>query len=96
MTSRWVVGLGQGVWGSLCPVDPPALPQAEFEECPEKFANLVANLLQEERRILRLGQAGEQVGRGPPPTSRGPASHCPTPHVSAGWGCPGPWHTPGE
>ncbi|NXF42009.1 STAT1 protein, partial [Nyctibius bracteatus] len=32
--------------------------QAEFEECPEKFANVVANLLQEERRILRLGQAG--------------------------------------
>ncbi|XP_072703448.1 signal transducer and activator of transcription 2 isoform X2 [Ciconia boyciana] len=36
--------------------------QAEFEECPEKFANLVANLLQEEQRILRLGQAGEQGG----------------------------------
>ncbi|NXB91291.1 STAT1 protein, partial [Vidua chalybeata] len=32
--------------------------QAEFEETPERFANLVANLLQEERRILRLGQAG--------------------------------------
>lgn len=70
--------------------------QAEFEECPEKFANLVANLLQEERRILRLGQAGEQVGRGPPPTSRGPASHCPTARVSAGGGCPGPRHTPRE
>ncbi|NWI89558.1 STAT2 protein, partial [Pitta sordida] len=33
--------------------------QAEFEENPEKFANLVANLLQEERRILRLGQGGQ-------------------------------------
>ncbi|NXG00986.1 STAT1 protein, partial [Sakesphorus luctuosus] len=32
--------------------------QAEFGENPERFANLVANLLQEERRILRLGQAG--------------------------------------
>ncbi|XP_069662544.1 signal transducer and activator of transcription 2 isoform X1 [Haliaeetus albicilla] len=41
--------------------------QAEFEECPEKFANLVANLLQEERRILRLGQAGEQGGAAPAP-----------------------------
>ncbi|KAM6325914.1 signal transducer and activator of transcription 2 isoform 2-T7 [Alca torda] len=39
--------------------------QAEFEECPEKFANLVDNLLQEERRILRLGQAGEQGGAAP-------------------------------
>uniref|UniRef100_A0A8B9EMI9 STAT transcription factor protein interaction domain-containing protein n=1 Tax=Anser cygnoides TaxID=8845 RepID=A0A8B9EMI9_ANSCY len=29
--------------------------QAAFEEYPESFANLVANLLQEERRILRLG-----------------------------------------
>ncbi|KAJ7418476.1 signal transducer and activator of transcription 2 isoform X2 [Willisornis vidua] len=35
--------------------------QAEFGENPERFANLVANLLQEERRILRLGQAGEQT-----------------------------------
>ncbi|NXX31481.1 STAT1 protein, partial [Nicator chloris] len=32
--------------------------QAEFGKNPERFANLVANLLQEERRILRLGQAG--------------------------------------
>ncbi|NXI26114.1 STAT2 protein, partial [Sterrhoptilus dennistouni] len=32
--------------------------QAEFGKKPERFANLVANLLQEERRILRLGQAG--------------------------------------
>ncbi|NXD31708.1 STAT1 protein, partial [Spelaeornis formosus] len=32
--------------------------QAEFEKKPERLANLVANLLQEERRILRLGQAG--------------------------------------
>ncbi|XP_063215065.1 signal transducer and activator of transcription 2 isoform X3 [Chroicocephalus ridibundus] len=41
--------------------------QAEFGECPEKFANLVDNLLQEERRILRLGQAGEQAGAAPAP-----------------------------
>ncbi|KAM6112221.1 signal transducer and activator of transcription 2 [Phoenicopterus ruber ruber] len=43
--------------------------QAEFEECPEKFANLVANLLQEERRILRLGQAGGQEGAAPTPST---------------------------
>ncbi|KAM6189095.1 signal transducer and activator of transcription 2 [Sarcoramphus papa] len=43
--------------------------QAEFEECPEKFANLVANLLQEERRILRLGQAGGQGGATPAPSA---------------------------
>ncbi|XP_065510305.1 signal transducer and activator of transcription 2 [Caloenas nicobarica] len=42
--------------------------QAEFEECPERFANLVANLLQEERRILRLGQAGGQGGAAPAPS----------------------------
>uniref|UniRef100_A0A674HHT4 Signal transducer and activator of transcription n=1 Tax=Taeniopygia guttata TaxID=59729 RepID=A0A674HHT4_TAEGU len=42
--------------------------QAEFEEKPETFANLVANLLQEERRILRLGQAGEQEGSAPAPS----------------------------
>ncbi|OWK51829.1 Signal transducer and activator of transcription 2 [Lonchura striata] len=42
--------------------------QAEFEEKPETFANLVANLLQEERRILRLGQAGGQGGSAPAPT----------------------------
>ncbi|XP_068026575.1 signal transducer and activator of transcription 2 isoform X6 [Melanerpes formicivorus] len=36
--------------------------QAEFEECPEQLANLVANLLQEERKILRLGQAVGQGG----------------------------------
>ncbi|XP_061871708.1 signal transducer and activator of transcription 2 isoform X2 [Colius striatus] len=40
--------------------------QAQFEECPEKFANVVANLLQEERRILRLGQAGGQQGEAAP------------------------------
>ncbi|KAM6308005.1 signal transducer and activator of transcription 2 isoform 2-T3 [Podargus strigoides] len=43
--------------------------QAEFEECPEKFANLVANLLQEERRILRLGQVGGQGGAAPAPSA---------------------------
>ncbi|XP_027525061.1 signal transducer and activator of transcription 2 isoform X1 [Corapipo altera] len=43
--------------------------QAEFEENPEKFANLVANLLQEEQRILRLGQAGGQGGLSPAPTA---------------------------
>ncbi|XP_068266380.1 signal transducer and activator of transcription 2 isoform X2 [Nyctibius grandis] len=43
--------------------------QAEFEECPEKFANVVANLLQEERRILRLGQAGAQRGAAPAPST---------------------------
>ncbi|CAN0015404.1 unnamed protein product [Bubo scandiacus] len=43
--------------------------QAEFEECPEKFANLVANLLQEERRILRLGQAGGQGEAAPAPSA---------------------------
>ncbi|XP_074990054.1 signal transducer and activator of transcription 2 [Calonectris borealis] len=43
--------------------------QAEFGECPEKFANLVANLLQEERRILRLGQAGGQGGSAPAPSA---------------------------
>ncbi|XP_061203706.1 signal transducer and activator of transcription 2 [Neopsephotus bourkii] len=42
--------------------------QAKFEECPETFANLVANLLQEERRILRLGQAGGQRGAAPAPS----------------------------
>ncbi|XP_031949907.1 signal transducer and activator of transcription 2 isoform X2 [Corvus moneduloides] len=42
--------------------------QAEFEESPERFANLVANLLQEERRILRLGQAGGQGGSVPAPS----------------------------
>ncbi|XP_068068647.1 signal transducer and activator of transcription 2 isoform X2 [Anomalospiza imberbis] len=42
--------------------------QAEFEEKPERFANLVANLLQEERRILRLGQAGGQGGSAPAPS----------------------------
>ncbi|XP_062366892.1 signal transducer and activator of transcription 2 isoform X3 [Cinclus cinclus] len=42
--------------------------QAEFEKKPEGFANLVANLLQEERRILRLGQAGEQGGSAPAPS----------------------------
>uniref|UniRef100_A0A8D0FYH3 STAT transcription factor protein interaction domain-containing protein n=1 Tax=Strix occidentalis caurina TaxID=311401 RepID=A0A8D0FYH3_STROC len=35
-----------------------------FEECPEKFANLVANLLQEERRILHPAAPG-RVPRGP-------------------------------
>ncbi|KAM9252201.1 signal transducer and activator of transcription 2 [Cariama cristata] len=43
--------------------------QAEFEERPEMFANLVANLLQEERRILRLGQAGGQEGTAPAPST---------------------------
>ncbi|KAM9214430.1 signal transducer and activator of transcription 2 isoform 1-T1 [Leptosomus discolor] len=43
--------------------------QAEFEECPEKLANLVANLLQEEQRILRLGQAGGQGGAALAPTA---------------------------
>ncbi|KAM6364820.1 signal transducer and activator of transcription 2 isoform 1-T2 [Pluvialis apricaria] len=43
--------------------------QAEFEKCPERFANLVANLLQEERRILRLGQAGGQGGAAPAPNA---------------------------
>ncbi|XP_054663250.1 signal transducer and activator of transcription 2 [Grus americana] len=47
--------------------------QAEFEECPENFANLVANLLQEERRILRLGQAGAQ-GKATPAPSAPPES----------------------
>ncbi|XP_066193651.1 signal transducer and activator of transcription 2 isoform X4 [Sylvia atricapilla] len=42
--------------------------QAEFGKKPERFANLVANLLQEERRILRLGQAGGQGGSVPPPS----------------------------
>ncbi|KAM6394927.1 signal transducer and activator of transcription 2 [Rhynochetos jubatus] len=43
--------------------------QAEFEEYPETFANLVANLLQEERRILRLGQMGGQGGAAPAPST---------------------------
>ncbi|XP_027529532.1 signal transducer and activator of transcription 2-like [Neopelma chrysocephalum] len=43
--------------------------QAKFEEDPEKFANLVANLLQEEQRILRLGLAGGQGGSSPAPTA---------------------------
>ncbi|XP_071656069.1 signal transducer and activator of transcription 2 isoform X2 [Patagioenas fasciata] len=43
--------------------------QAEFEECPERFANLVANLLQEERRILRLGQAAGQGAAAPVPSA---------------------------
>ncbi|XP_038020331.1 signal transducer and activator of transcription 2 isoform X2 [Motacilla alba alba] len=42
--------------------------QAQFEEQPETFANLVANLLQEERRILRQGQAGGQGGAAPTPS----------------------------
>ncbi|XP_062453312.1 signal transducer and activator of transcription 2 isoform X2 [Rhea pennata] len=43
--------------------------QAAFEECPEKFANLVANLLQEEQQILRLAQAGQQGGVAPAPST---------------------------
>ncbi|XP_075581223.1 signal transducer and activator of transcription 2 [Pelecanus crispus] len=43
--------------------------QAEFEECPERFANLVANLLQEEQRILRLGQAEGQAGAASAPSA---------------------------
>ncbi|XP_032060694.1 signal transducer and activator of transcription 2 [Aythya fuligula] len=43
--------------------------QAAFEECPESFANLVANLLQEERRILRLGQASGQGEAAPAPST---------------------------
>nr|QCY58619.1 signal transducer and activator of transcription 2 [Anas platyrhynchos] len=43
--------------------------QAAFEECPESFANLVANLLQEERRILRLGQAAGQGEAAPVPST---------------------------
>ncbi|XP_058279792.1 signal transducer and activator of transcription 2 isoform X2 [Hirundo rustica] len=42
--------------------------QAEFGKKPEQFANLVANLLQEERRILRLGQAAGQAGSAPAPS----------------------------
>uniref|UniRef100_A0A8C3NP08 Signal transducer and activator of transcription n=1 Tax=Cyanoderma ruficeps TaxID=181631 RepID=A0A8C3NP08_9PASS len=42
--------------------------QAEFGKKPEQFANLVANLLQEERRILRLGQAEGQGGSAPAPS----------------------------
>ncbi|XP_063035443.1 signal transducer and activator of transcription 2 isoform X2 [Melospiza melodia melodia] len=42
--------------------------QAEFQEKPERFANLVANLLQEEQRILRLGQARGQEGSVPAPS----------------------------
>uniref|UniRef100_A0A672UTW6 STAT transcription factor protein interaction domain-containing protein n=1 Tax=Strigops habroptila TaxID=2489341 RepID=A0A672UTW6_STRHB len=41
-------------------------------QCPEAFANLVANLLQEERRILRLGQAGGQVRQVLSPPQRTP------------------------
>uniref|UniRef100_A0A8C3Y201 Signal transducer and activator of transcription n=1 Tax=Catharus ustulatus TaxID=91951 RepID=A0A8C3Y201_CATUS len=57
--------------------------QVRFRQ-PEGFANLVANLLQEERRILRLGQAGGQVGQGcvPPPHPAGSRGRCPTPRVS--------------
>ncbi|XP_068777531.1 signal transducer and activator of transcription 2 [Struthio camelus] len=43
--------------------------QAAFEEHPEKFANLVANLLQEEQRILRLAHAGQQGGAAPAPSA---------------------------
>ncbi|XP_055552571.1 signal transducer and activator of transcription 2 isoform X1 [Falco cherrug] len=43
--------------------------QAEFEECPDNLANLVANLLQEERQILRLGQAGGEGGAAPAPST---------------------------
>uniref|UniRef100_A0A8B9FDT3 STAT transcription factor protein interaction domain-containing protein n=1 Tax=Amazona collaria TaxID=241587 RepID=A0A8B9FDT3_9PSIT len=64
--------------------------QATFEDCPETFANVVANLLQEERRILRLGQAGGQVRQipcAPPPSA--PDGLCPTaPHVPIGGGSP--------
>ncbi|KAM4644076.1 LOW QUALITY PROTEIN: signal transducer and activator of transcription 2 [Amazona ochrocephala] len=42
--------------------------QATFEDCPETFANVVANLLQEERRILRLGQAGGAGEADPAPS----------------------------
>ncbi|XP_065609953.1 signal transducer and activator of transcription 2-like isoform X1 [Cyrtonyx montezumae] len=41
--------------------------QAAFEEQPENFANLVANLLQEERRILRRAQAKGQLEAPPAP-----------------------------
>ncbi|XP_014813380.1 PREDICTED: signal transducer and activator of transcription 2 [Calidris pugnax] len=53
--------------------------QAEFEECPERFANLVDNLLQEERRILRMGQAGAQVGWGGVCVSSPPNPTTPSP-----------------
>ncbi|XP_069735732.1 signal transducer and activator of transcription 2 isoform X2 [Phaenicophaeus curvirostris] len=43
--------------------------QATFQERPEEFANLVANLLQEERRILRQGQAGGQATPAPSPAA---------------------------
>ncbi|OXB53640.1 hypothetical protein ASZ78_004028 [Callipepla squamata] len=42
--------------------------QAAFEEQPENLANLVANLLQEERRILRRAQAKGQVEAPPAPS----------------------------
>ncbi|XP_067170116.1 signal transducer and activator of transcription 2 isoform X2 [Apteryx mantelli] len=43
--------------------------QATFEEDPEKFANVVANLLQEEQQILRLAYAGQQGGAAPAPSA---------------------------
>ncbi|XP_064354736.1 signal transducer and activator of transcription 2 isoform X2 [Dromaius novaehollandiae] len=50
--------------------------QAAFEEHPERFANLVANLLQEEQRILRLAHA-EQQGPVSPQGGAAPAPSAP-------------------
>ncbi|XP_071585721.1 signal transducer and activator of transcription 2 isoform X2 [Heliangelus exortis] len=43
--------------------------QEKFQKCPENFANLVANLLQEEQRILRLEQARGQGEAAPAPST---------------------------
>lgn len=48
--------------------------QAAFEEHPENFANLVANLLQEERCILRRAQAKGQVEATPAPSKASQSS----------------------
>uniref|UniRef100_A0A8C0GE42 Signal transducer and activator of transcription n=1 Tax=Chelonoidis abingdonii TaxID=106734 RepID=A0A8C0GE42_CHEAB len=60
--------LGGRCWGGVgcCahPTDTPrpcALFQAKYQECPEQLANIIANLLREEKAILSRGLAAQQV-----------------------------------
>ncbi|XP_067385659.1 signal transducer and activator of transcription 2 isoform X2 [Emydura macquarii macquarii] len=40
--------------------------QAKYQECPEQLANVIANLLQEEKAILSRGLAAQQAAAQPP------------------------------
>ncbi|KYO44492.1 signal transducer and activator of transcription 3 [Alligator mississippiensis] len=42
--------------------------QARYEEFPEELANVITNLLREEKRILSLGLEAQQAGASPTPT----------------------------